>query len=135
MTHKAKKGFTLIEIVIVLAIAALILVVVFFAVQGAQRNQRNDARKNLASRVLAQYQTYLGNNPAGTPAQFVNVRAQYITDAELNINGTAYVIAAANPLTNPCNVGTQLNLSTNNGRATASVCTETATTGIVFNAQ
>lgn len=57
-----KKGFTLIEIVIVLAIAALIMVVVFLAVQGAQRGQRDQARKDTTNRVLSQVQSWSGNN-------------------------------------------------------------------------
>ena len=48
-----KSGFTLIEIVIVLAIASLIMVIVFVAVQGALSARRNDQRRSDARRVLA----------------------------------------------------------------------------------
>ena len=48
-----KPGFTLIEIVIVLAIASLIMVVVFVAAQGALMSRRNDQRRSDARRVLA----------------------------------------------------------------------------------
>jgi prepilin-type N-terminal cleavage/methylation domain-containing protein len=48
-----KPGFTLIEIVIVLAVAALIMVIVFVAVQGALMGRRNDQRRSDARRVLA----------------------------------------------------------------------------------
>ncbi|MBI2798148.1 type II secretion system protein [Candidatus Saccharibacteria bacterium] len=64
---KAKKGFTLIEIVIVLAIAALILVIVFLAVAGANRAQRDNQRKADAGRVLAAAQQYAGNNSGNNP--------------------------------------------------------------------
>lgn len=47
------KGFTLIEIVLVLAIAGLIFVIVFLAVQGAQRGRRDTERKSAAGRLLA----------------------------------------------------------------------------------
>lgn len=57
-----KKGFTLIEIVIALAIAALIIVVVLLAVQGAQRSQRNDARKATINRVRAAVTDAKSNN-------------------------------------------------------------------------
>ncbi len=60
--RKDKKGFTLIEIVIVLAIAALILVIVFLAVQGAQKSQRDNAAKQGASRAVAAAQSYLSDN-------------------------------------------------------------------------
>ena len=48
-----KSGFTLIEIVIALAIASLIMVLVFVAVNGALMARRNDQRRNDARRVLA----------------------------------------------------------------------------------
>jgi prepilin-type N-terminal cleavage/methylation domain-containing protein len=48
-----KSGFTLIEIVIVLAIGALIMVVVFVAAQGALMARRNEQRRSDARRVLA----------------------------------------------------------------------------------
>ncbi len=62
-----KKGFTLIEIVIVLAIAALILVIVFLAVGGAQRAQRDQASKDAAGKVVAAYTAYLGDNSNKAP--------------------------------------------------------------------
>lgn len=63
-----KKGFTLIEVVIVLAIAALIMVIVFLAVQGAQRSQRDNKLKADAGRVLAAAEQYASNNTGAYPA-------------------------------------------------------------------
>ena len=60
--RKDKKGFTLIEVVIVLAIAALILVIVFLAVQGAQKSQRDNANKQMAGRAIAAAQNFLSDN-------------------------------------------------------------------------
>jgi prepilin-type N-terminal cleavage/methylation domain-containing protein len=51
---KKEKGFTLIEIVLVLAIAGLLLVIVFLAVSGAQKSRRDTQRKNDNARLLAQ---------------------------------------------------------------------------------
>lgn len=48
---KKTEGFTIIEVLIVLAIAGLILLIVFLAVPALQRNQRNNARNNDASRL------------------------------------------------------------------------------------
>lgn len=48
-----QKGFTLIEISIILAIAGLIIIVVFVAVQGAQRSRRDAQRRSDAGRALA----------------------------------------------------------------------------------
>lgn len=55
-----KKGFTIIEVVLVLAIAGLIFLMVFVALPALQRSQRDTARRNDMSRVdtsLVQYQT------------------------------------------------------------------------------
>jgi len=59
---KRAEGFTIIEVMIVLAIAGLIMVIVFIAVPQLQRNQRDNARQNIANRVEAEIQTYAGNN-------------------------------------------------------------------------
>jgi len=67
MKKLSNKGFTLIEVVIVLAIAALIMVIVFLAVQGANRAQRDTARKNQANQILAAAQQYAANNSGQFP--------------------------------------------------------------------
>lgn len=43
--HKLNKGFTIIEVVLVLAIAGLIFLAVFLALPALQRNQRDTQRK------------------------------------------------------------------------------------------
>jgi prepilin-type N-terminal cleavage/methylation domain-containing protein len=48
-----QKGFTIIEVLIVLAIAALIMLVVFLAVPALQRSQRNNARAADANLLVA----------------------------------------------------------------------------------
>ena len=56
----SKEGFTIIEVVLVLAIAGLIFLMVFVALPALQRSQRDTARRNDLSRVdtsLVQYQT------------------------------------------------------------------------------
>ncbi len=45
------KGFTIIEVMIVLAIAGLILLIVFLAVPALQRNSRNTQRKTDVGRI------------------------------------------------------------------------------------
>jgi prepilin-type N-terminal cleavage/methylation domain-containing protein len=59
--HKDNKGFTIIEVLIVLAIAGLIMLIVFLAVPALQRNQRNNARNNDASRIAAAVTECLAN--------------------------------------------------------------------------
>lgn len=48
---KQEKGFTIIEVLIVLAIAGLIMLIVFLAVPALQRNSRNTQRNNDASLI------------------------------------------------------------------------------------
>jgi prepilin-type N-terminal cleavage/methylation domain-containing protein len=81
---KRAEGFTIIEVMIVLAIAGLIMVIVFIAVPQLQRNQRDNARQNIANRVKAEIETYAGNNqglyPFGGPTSVpVNVNSNGTT--------------------------------------------------------
>lgn len=60
LNTNSKKGFTIIEVVLVLAIAGLIFLMVFVALPALQRSQRDTARRNDLARVdtsLVQYQT------------------------------------------------------------------------------
>ena len=57
-----RDGFTLIEIVLVLALSGLILSLVFLAVSGAQKSRRDAVRKNDLARIAAQLEIYYGNN-------------------------------------------------------------------------
>lgn len=65
---KRQQGFTIIEVMIVLAIAGLILVVVLVAVPQLQRNQRNSARQSILARISAEIGSYAGNNGGSLPA-------------------------------------------------------------------
>jgi prepilin-type N-terminal cleavage/methylation domain-containing protein len=60
-------GFTLIEIVLVLAIAGLILIIVFLGVAGAQRNRRDSVRKTDLNRLASQVETFAGNHDGNYP--------------------------------------------------------------------
>lgn len=59
---QSSRGFTIIEIVLVLAIAGLIFLMVFFAFPTIQRNQRDSQRQSNISRVLASMTQYRINN-------------------------------------------------------------------------
>lgn len=67
MLKKREQGFTIIEVMIVLAIAGLILVVVLVAIPQLQRNQRDSARQNVASRLATELGTYSTNNGGAYP--------------------------------------------------------------------
>lgn len=64
----SKEGFTIIEVMIVLAIAALILLIVLLAVPALQRNSRNTAIKNDASAVVGGVSEFESNNDGQVPA-------------------------------------------------------------------
>lgn len=66
-TIKNKQGFTIIEVVLVLAIAALIFLMVFIALPALQRNQRDTAAKQEVGDVLAALTTYQSNNRGQVP--------------------------------------------------------------------
>ncbi len=67
LRQKSQKGFTIIEILIVLAIAGLILTIVFIAVPQLQRNTRDNQRQNIASRLSSELNTYSSNNQGTFP--------------------------------------------------------------------
>ncbi len=62
LQQKKDEGFTIIEVLIVLAIAGLILVIVLVAVPQLQRNQRNEARRADAARVGTAVSNWSSNN-------------------------------------------------------------------------
>lgn len=57
-----KQGFTIIEVVLVLAIAGLIFLMVFIALPALQRNQRDAQRKNDMAAFLDAYERCRSNN-------------------------------------------------------------------------
>lgn len=62
-----KNGFTIIEVVLVLAIAGLIFLMVFIALPALQRNQRDTQRSNDLSRVATALNKYQSNNRGRLP--------------------------------------------------------------------
>jgi prepilin-type N-terminal cleavage/methylation domain-containing protein len=98
-TSKLKlKGFTIIEVLIVLAIAGLILVVVFLAVPALQRNSRNQQYRSEASRILSGAQEFINNNNGTLPASSDNTvilgnsNAKNITSLTVTNPGTTTAV-------------------------------------------
>jgi len=58
---KNKKGFTIIEVVLVLAIAGLIFLMVFIALPALQRSQRNTRRRQDMARILSAFTDFQSN--------------------------------------------------------------------------
>jgi prepilin-type N-terminal cleavage/methylation domain-containing protein len=90
-------GFTIIEVMIVLAIAGLIMVIVFIAVPQLQRNQRDNARQNITNRLKAEMENYAGNNQGqyqfatactgatGTKGEWCNFYDNYIGGGKVKV--------------------------------------------------
>lgn len=62
-----ESGFTIIEVVLVLAIAGLIFLVVFLALPQLQRSQRDSARQSDVGRLISAITTYASNEGSGLP--------------------------------------------------------------------
>ena len=59
---KTKKGFTIIEVVLVLAVAGLIFMMVFLALPALQRSQKDTQRRDQLSGLVTQIIQYQANN-------------------------------------------------------------------------
>ncbi|MBL8160030.1 type II secretion system protein [Candidatus Saccharibacteria bacterium] len=82
-TQSNKNGFTIIEVVLVLAIAGLIFLIVFLALPALQRSQRDTQRRGDASRMLSQLEAYAGNRNGNYPsstAQLTTFINTYMTN-------------------------------------------------------
>ena len=66
---RKQEGFTIIEVVLVLAIAGLIFLIVFLALPQLQRSRRDTQRKSDAGRIVAALESYAGNNNGNYPAE------------------------------------------------------------------
>ncbi|OGL30761.1 hypothetical protein A3F37_04040 [Candidatus Saccharibacteria bacterium RIFCSPHIGHO2_12_FULL_41_12] len=93
---KKQKGFTIIEVLIVLAIAGLIILIVFLAVPSLQRNSRNTQRKNDISALLGSIQESTNNNNGQLPTRATaadsgKLSFYAIADLEGNLQNAAAV--------------------------------------------
>ena len=82
MTKNNKRGFTIIEVVLVLAIAGLIFLMVFIALPALQRSQRNTRRRQDMARILSavvDYQSANGKIPFGATYD-TNFVSRYIDE-------------------------------------------------------
>ena len=99
-----QKGFTIIEVVLVLAIAALIFLMVFIALPALQRGQRDTQRKDDIGRSITAIQNYQSNNrnaiPTaatmidGTAAGFISRYLRVGGDPFQDPDGTPYTFKA-----------------------------------------
>jgi prepilin-type N-terminal cleavage/methylation domain-containing protein len=116
---KANSGFTIIEVLIVLAIAGLILLIVFLAVPALQRNGRDTQRRSDVSRELGAAQEVVNNNNGQLSSlTTANVLAAAGTLAYYQAGPTVTAMAAG------VNAGSGLNSTTTDTTTlyTAAVC-------------
>lgn len=109
-----QQGFTIIEIVIVLAIAALILLIVFLALPALQRSQRNTARKSDAGHVSSAVNNFVSNNNGQLPGGTTG--ATWTTDCATILNDAG----ATNNQLNQYSANNNFVCGTTNGSANAS---------------
>lgn len=67
MVTRKQQGFTIIEVVLVLAIAGLIFLMVFIALPALQRGQRDTSRRSSLSTFTAQVTQFQSNNKGAVP--------------------------------------------------------------------
>lgn len=96
-----EKGFTIIEVVLVLAIAGLIFLVVFLALPALQRSQRDTARRQDVGKVVSAVQSYMSDNKSVLPitdtgfSGYAGSLAQassnmiWVTDGSTTVSATA----------------------------------------------
>lgn len=88
-----KQGFTIIEVVLVLAIAALIFLMIFVALPALQRGQRDTARKEDVGTIAAAVNSFRSNNNNRLPTEsgdlnnYIDTLSQ-IDDTDNNIEVT-----------------------------------------------
>lgn len=92
-----EKGFTIIEVVLVLAIAGLIFLMVFIALPALQRNQRDTQRKQDLSRAQTKINDYQSNNRNSLPSDWAAFKTKYLmvgNDTFADPSGADYVFEA-----------------------------------------
>lgn len=122
-----KQGFTIIEVILVLAIAGLIFLMVFIALPSLRRTQADAQRKEDITRLLSAIKKYQTNNRGALPVKgYTNMRSvrwpddlngddwdgfyqKYLGDDFTDPNGTGYWLIINNACTG--NVGQRCTLS------------------------
>lgn len=118
-----QRGFTIIEVVLVLAIAALIFLMIFIALPALQRGQRDTARKNDVSTVLSAISSWKGNNVGGTFPTTGQLNT-YVTNKSVNTTTVTVVAPPTGTATTSVPLGTVIAVS-------SAKCVSTAAAGSV----
>lgn len=101
LNKKRQEGFSIVEVMIVLAIAGLIILVVFLAVPALQRNSRNTEKRNVASSVASLVGEYRSANGGKNPTTIV-LATETVTlgdgnEVETNVGGNISTVNETSP--------------------------------------
>jgi prepilin-type N-terminal cleavage/methylation domain-containing protein len=110
---KKEQGFTLIEIVIVIAIAAALILLVFLAVSGAQKSKRDQITKTSAGEVGAALENWESNNGGVAPATNTALGTSYISTTNVKDGLGGAPAAAKNTATASSGAGNEIIYSGN----------------------
>ena len=98
-----QSGFTIIEVLIVLAVAGLIMLIVFLAVPALQRNSRNTQRRNDVAGLLGAVNEWVASNQGKIPTTGAEItdasngaKLGFYTAPTSATNGSTTSVAAVN---------------------------------------
>lgn len=100
LRRSSNQGFTIIETLIVLAIAGLIILLMFQAIPALTRNSRNTQRKQDVAHILQAVSSYMLRNSANFPDE--SNKTELLSRANLTHYQTASIfipVVDDNPLT------------------------------------
>lgn len=115
-TKKSDSGFTIIEVVLVLAIAALIMLMVFIALPALQRGQRDTQRKDDISRLQSAISSFSSANRGSLPSDwddFVDSHMKRAGDTFSDPTGSDYILVDATSVGDPLDFDYALGTASN----------------------
>ena len=135
MLQSSKKGFTIIEVVIVLVIGAIIMLMVFLIVPQLQRSQRDARRQSDARTFLAsaeQFATQNNGNYPSTAGEVTTVVNNFVNRAGgfLSPNGNAYLANNLDGVTAGAAAASTVTAASEMEYRTAATCTGPAITAL-----
>lgn len=133
-TKKTTKGFTIIEVVLVLAIAGLIFLMVFVALPALQKGQRDTARKNDVSIVSTAVSNYVSANRGSYPSSSARLQS-FIDGLSSNTPLTGVSMVTTYPTSNSVTVKTGQIIVVTNARCGDTGSGTAGTDGTLTGAQ